>query len=84
MRDGVLFHSDATVPLFRVQHVDLGRGPLQLLFGLTTLVVHTAAPAADVVLPDVAADDAEELRDQVLAAARRAAAELGTVDVDAV
>jgi hypothetical protein len=84
VRDGVIVHTDAAVPMFRVQHVDLGRGPLQLLFGLTTLVVHTAAPAADVVLPDVLAADAEALRDTILTSARRAAAALGTVDVDAV
>jgi len=84
VRDGVLTHSDAHVPLFRVQHVDLTRGPLQLLFGLTTLVVHTAAPAADVQLPDVLVVDAEDLRDRILDAAHEAAAALGTADVDAV
>lgn len=84
VRDGVLTHRDAHVPLFRVQHVDLARGPLQLLFGLTTLVVHTAAPAADVQLPDVLAADAEDLRDSILDAAHEAAAALGTADVDAV
>lgn len=84
VRDGVVLHTDAAVPLYRVQHVDITRGPLQLAFGLSSLTVHTAAPAADVELPDVLVDDAESLRDQILAAARAAAEELGTVDVDAV
>lgn len=84
VRDGVVFHSDAIAPLFRVQHVDISRGPLQLSFGLATLTIHTAAPAADVTLPDLRADDAERVRDDILAASRRAAEELGVADVDAV
>lgn len=84
VRDGVVFHSDAIAPLYRVQHVDISRGPLQLSFGLATLTIHTAAPAADVTLPDLRADDAERVRDDILAASRRAAEELGVADVDAV
>ncbi len=84
VRDGVVFHSDAIAPLYRVQHVDISRGPLQLSFGLSTLTIHTAAPAADVTLPDLHADDAERVRDDILAASRRAAEELGVADVDAV
>lgn len=84
VRDGVVIHSDAIAPLYRVQHVDITRGPLQLSFGLATLTIHTAAPAADVTLPDLQADDAEQVRDDILAASRRAAEELGVADVDAV
>lgn len=84
VRDGVVFHSDAIAPLYRVQHVDINRGPLQLSFGLATLTIHTAAPAADVRLPDLHADDAERVRDDILAASRRAAEELGVADIDAV
>lgn len=84
VRDGVVIHSDAIAPLFRVQHVDITRGPLQLTFGLATLTIHTAAPAADVRLPDLHAGDAEGVRDDILAASRRAAEELGVADVDAV
>lgn len=84
VRDGVVIHTDAIAPLYRVQHVDLSRGPLQLAFGLATLRIHTAAPAADVTLPDLRADDAERVRDDILTASRRAAEELGVADVDAV
>jgi membrane protein YdbS with pleckstrin-like domain len=84
VRDGVVFHSDAIAPLYRVQHVDIGRGPLQLTFGLATLTIHTAAPAADIRLPDLHADDASQVRDDILAASRRAAEQLGVADVDAV
>lgn len=84
VRDGVVIHSDAIAPLYRVQHVDINRGPLQLSFGLATLTIHTAAPAADIRLPDLHAGDAEQVRDDILAASRRAAEELGVADVDAV
>jgi len=84
VRDGVVIHSDAIAPLHRVQHVDINRGPLQLSFGLATLTIQTAAPAADISLPDLRAEDAERVRDDILAASRRAAEELGMADVDAV
>ncbi len=84
VRDGVVIHSEAVAPLFRVQHVDLTRGPLQLAFDLATLSVHTASPAADVTLPDLRTDDAERVRDEILTASRAAAAALGVADADAV
>jgi membrane protein YdbS with pleckstrin-like domain len=84
VRDGVLMHTEAVVPLYRVQHIDLTSGPLQLRFKLATLTIHTAAPVADITLPDLHTADAERMRDQVLEASRRAAEELGMADVDAV
>ena len=70
VRDGVVIHSDAIAPLYRVQHVDISRGPLQLSFGLATLTIHTAAPAADIRLPDLRAQDADRVRDDILTASR--------------
>jgi len=52
------------VPLSRVQHLDLRRGPLQRRAGLSTLVVHTAGSRhSAVVLSGLDVDDAEHLRD---------------------
>ncbi len=84
VRDGVIAHTEAVAPLYRVQHIDLTSGPLQLRFKLATLTIHTAAPVADIVLPDLHVEDAERMRDQILEASRRAAEELGMADVDAV
>ena len=84
VRDGVLVHTDAAVPLFRVQHIDVERGPLERWLGLATLVVHTAAPAADTTLPGIAAAEAISLRDTILEASREAASRHGIEDVDAV
>lgn len=84
LSDGVVLHTEATVPLFRVQHIDLGQGPVERVLDLATLVVHTAAPAADVVVPGVAASAAATARDDILAASREAAARHGIEDLDAV
>jgi membrane protein YdbS with pleckstrin-like domain len=39
---GWWWHVDTLVPLVRVQHLDVARGPFDKLFGTATLVVHTA------------------------------------------
>lgn len=43
IRRGVLWRRVISVPRSRVQHTDVGQGPLQRRFGLATLTVHTAA-----------------------------------------
>lgn len=84
VRDGVVVHTDTAVPLFRVQHIDVERGPLERALDLATLVVHTAAPAADTTLPGIASAEASSVRDEILEASREAAARHGIEDVDAV
>ncbi len=64
IRRGRLFQRETRVPLTRVQHLDLKRGPLQRGRNLATLVVHTAGTRhSAVTLPHLDADDAERLRD---------------------
>ncbi len=41
-RQGVFWRKETVVPLCRVQHTDVIRGPLQRRYGLATLVIHTA------------------------------------------
>ena len=61
---GWLFHTDTIVPLVRVQHLDVTRGPLDKLFGTATLVVHTAGTHNSIVtLPGLAPARAAEIRD---------------------
>ena len=38
---GFLWRTDTIVPFNRIQHIDVAQGPLQRLFGLSTLIVHT-------------------------------------------
>jgi membrane protein YdbS with pleckstrin-like domain len=62
-RRGGLWRTETLVPVSRVQHLDLERGPLERKLGLATLVVHTAGTRmAAVKLPLLALDDAEALR----------------------
>ena len=61
---GWLFHTDTIVPLVRVQHIDVTRGPLDKMFGTATLVVHTAGTHNSIVtLPGLAPERAAEIRD---------------------
>ncbi len=66
VRRGHLWHSESHVPVSRVQHLDLRRGPLQRAAGLATLVVHTAGTRMNTVAIDgLALADAERLRDRL-------------------
>jgi len=63
---GWMFHTDTVVPLVRVQHIDVTRGPLDKAFGTASLVVHTAGTHNSIVtLPGLAPDRAAEMRDAI-------------------
>ena len=63
---GWLFHTDTVVPLVRVQHLDVVRGPLDKMFGTASLVVHTAGTHNSIVtVPGLAPDRAAEMRDAI-------------------
>jgi membrane protein YdbS with pleckstrin-like domain len=69
IRQGVWFRSIKLLPLPRLQHVDVKRGPLQRRFGLATLVLHTAGThAASIEVPGLDAAEAVGLRDHLVAA----------------
>ena len=61
---GWLFHTDTVVPLVRVQHLDVIRGPLDKLFGTASLVLHTAGTHNSIVtVPGLAPERANAIRD---------------------
>ena len=61
---GWLFHTDTIVPLVRVQHLDVVRGPLDKLFGTASLVLHTAGTHNSIVtVPGLSPQRATEVRD---------------------
>jgi membrane protein YdbS with pleckstrin-like domain len=61
---GWLFHTDTVVPLVRVQHLDVIRGPFDKMFGTASLVVHTAGTHNSIVaLPGLSPEHAAEMRD---------------------
>jgi hypothetical protein len=66
-RSGILFQVRQLLPLTRLQHVDLHRGPLERRYGLASLVVHTAGThAATIGIPGLDADVAGRLRDHLV------------------
>lgn len=69
---GILFRGDTVVPFGRVQHIDVDQGPLERVYGLATLTVHTAGSHnASVSLPGLAHNDALAMREDIRAAIRR-------------
>lgn len=69
---GVLFSSDSVVPFGRVQHIDLDQGPLERMYDLATLTVHTAGTHnASVRLPGLLNADAVAMREAIRAHIRR-------------
>lgn len=54
------------VPIVRVQHIDVVQGPLERLFSVCTLVLHTAGSDANMVaLPGLNRETADEIRDAI-------------------
>ncbi|MFN7948599.1 MAG: PH domain-containing protein [Blastocatellia bacterium] len=67
-RSGVWFQVIRLLPLNRLQHVDLHRGPLERMFGLASLVLHTAGTHAEsITISGLDADEAALLRNRLVA-----------------
>jgi len=63
---GTWTRRETVVPLVRVQHIDVVQGPLERLFGVTRLVLHTAGTLNSLVVqPGLARATAEALRDEI-------------------
>ncbi len=68
-RRGILYQRFVAVPYGRMQLVDINRGPLTRMLGLSELKFVTAAASTGVTIPGLRAADADELRDQLVALA---------------
>jgi len=63
---GVLTQVRTVVPFVRIQHVDTARSPTDRLAGLASTVVYTAGSrGADVSVPGLTPDDADDLRERL-------------------
>jgi membrane protein YdbS with pleckstrin-like domain len=73
-RRGLLFQRFVSVPYGRMQLVDINRGPVSRILGLSDLRFVTAAASSGIAIPGLPHADAEELRDRLveLAETRRA------------
>jgi hypothetical protein len=76
VRHGLLFRRLSVVPYGRMQFVDVTAGPLERLFGLATVQLHTAAAASDARIPGLPPEEAARLRDRLAALGEARAAGL--------
>lgn len=65
-RRGLVFQRVVAVPYGRLQLVDIHRGPLLRMFGLSTLKFVTAAATTDVKLPGLSETEANRVRDELI------------------
>lgn len=64
---GVLFKHSVSIPLDRIQHVDTRQGPIERAWGVSRLVVYTAAGLnADGSIPGLDEAEAGLLRDRLI------------------
>ena len=63
---GYVFRIDTIVPFVRVQHIDVEQGPIERLFGLARLVMHTSGTHNSMIsLPGLTTSDASTMRDLI-------------------
>jgi membrane protein YdbS with pleckstrin-like domain len=65
VRRGVLFSRLSVIPYGRMQFVDVTAGPVERLFGLATVRMHTAAAASDARIPGLESAEAARVRDRL-------------------
>jgi membrane protein YdbS with pleckstrin-like domain len=73
---GVMIRRLTVVPYGRMQFVDVTAGPVDRIFGLATVQLHTAAAATDAKIPGLTNAEAQRLRDQLAALGESRAAGL--------
>jgi membrane protein YdbS with pleckstrin-like domain len=67
VRHGLLIRRLSIVPYGRMQFVDVTAGPVERMFGLATVQLHTAAAASDAKIPGLPPQEAARLRDRLAA-----------------
>ncbi len=72
IRDGILWRRNIAIPRSRIQHTDVSQGPIERLFGLATLIIHTAGThQASVGLVGLDRQTALRIRDYLVAEGTR-------------
>jgi len=72
LRHGVWTQVETTVPIDRIQHIDVSQGPLERPLRICRLIVHTAGTQhSRVVLPGLSRATAERMRDEIRARIRQ-------------
>ncbi len=65
IKHGPMFRELVAVPYGRMQYVDVNAGPLEQLYGIATVRLHTASPRTGARIPGLPADEAARLRDRL-------------------
>lgn len=65
VKRGVLFSRLSVIPYGRMQFVDVTAGPVERMFGLATVRMHTAAAASDARIPGLESGEAARVRDRL-------------------
>ena len=65
VRHGVMFRRLVVVPYGRMQYVDVQSGPLEQVFRIASVHLHTASPGTSARIPGLPADEAARLRDRL-------------------
>lgn len=67
---GKIFHTYTVVPYGRIQFVDVTAGPIERIFGLKSVELHTASASSDSSISGLVAAEADALRDRLAIQAR--------------
>lgn len=65
IKHGALFRELVAVPYGRMQFVDITAGPLEQLYGIATVHLHTASTRTNARIPGLPAAEAARLRDRL-------------------
>jgi len=67
IRRGVFWKSEIAIPWARAQHADVSQGPIQRMFEISSLTIHTAGTKnSSVAIEGLAHEQAIRLRDQII------------------
>jgi len=62
-RSGLIWRNETIVPFNRIQHVELGQGPIERLFSLSRIRVFTAGGSqSDLVIPGLTTENAQRIK----------------------
>ncbi|WP_088318698.1 PH domain-containing protein [Kineosporia sp. R_H_3] len=65
VRSGIMFRRIVVVPYGRMQFVDVHAGPVDRLFRIARVQLHTASAASDAAIPGLPPEEAARLRDRL-------------------
>lgn len=65
IRRGIMFRRLVVVPYGRMQYVDVKSGPLERLFSLASVQLHTASPGSNASIPGLNPEEAARMRDRL-------------------